>query len=282
MKYLLEHKWMLLIAAALLLALGVSAAALFNPGHAGALSGALDGILRPAQYASGALRDRLSTLSGDRELIDNLVNENRKLKEYIAQMDERARNYEQTEAENARLRALFEFVEARKELTLAAAGVIARDTDNYSRTLTLSKGSRHGVEPDMVAINESGWLVGVVSEVSASSSVLRTVLDPDFGCGAYIYRPSLNGFCQGQFSLMRQNLTTIIGFVSDMDIRIGDAVMTSGFDAGSVYPRDLGIGTVKDVLPDPNGMTATVIIDPYVDPRHVEQVFLILSFEEEE
>ncbi|MCL2084847.1 MAG: rod shape-determining protein MreC [Oscillospiraceae bacterium] len=279
MKFLWEHKWIMLLVAALMAALAFTVSAMLNPGYAAGPSGLLDGVLRPAQYAAGVLRDKMSSLWGDRELIDSLLDENRRLKQYIAEIDEQARNYERTEAEIKRLREMLGFQERRRDFEFIPATVIARDMDNYARTMTLSRGSRHGVEPGMAVVSESEQLIGVVSEVSAFSSTLRTVLDPGFVCGAYIYRAALDGLCTGRFSYMRENLTTVEGFTPDMDIRIGDAVLTSGSDAGSQYPRDLSIGAVSAVLADPNGMTATVLVEPLADLRHIEQVFIIMSFD---
>jgi len=132
----------------------------------------------------------------------------------------------------------------------------------------------------MLVLNEYGQLIGVVSEVGSDNAVLRTVVDSEFACGAYVFRPGVDGVCRGRFELIHDGKLTMIGFSPDADIKSGDEVLTSG--VGGLFPRDVIIGYISELESDINGMTVTAIITPVADLVHIDQVFIVMSFESEE
>lgn len=280
MKFIISHKWILLVAAVIIVALALSIFSAMSPGLAWGSSGFLGTVLKPVQTSLGTLSDRISTFFNSGQIIDDLRAENARLRQHAADIDEDARLYQITLEENERLRNLLEFNQRRRDLQLYPATIIAPDIDNYARTFTISRGSKHGVEPQMLAINEYGQLVGIVSEVGADWATVRTAVDSEFACGAYVFRPGIDGVCRGKFEIMRDGKLTMIGFGPDADIKSGDEVLTSG--VGGLYPRDVVIGYVSELQYDTNGMTATAIITPAADLTDIDQIFLVLSFESEE
>jgi rod shape-determining protein MreC len=212
-------------------------------------------------------------------VIDELRAENARLRQHAANVEEQARLYQITLEENERLRNFLDFKQRWRNFESIPATIIARDIDNYARTFTISRGSRHGAQPQMLVLNEYGQLVGVVSEVGTDQSVIRTVVDAEFACAAYAFRAGVDGVCRGRFELMREGQLTMIGFSPDADIKSGDEVLTSGV---GLFPRDIIIGYVSELEPDINGMTITAVITPAADLIHIDQVFLLMSFESED
>lgn len=280
MRFLIGHKWIIILIAIVAAAIVFSVVAALVPGVAVGSADWLGGVLKPVQVSLASVSDWASSFWTNGRLVDELLTENALLRKYVADIDEQARLYDQMLKENDRLRDLLEFKRRSREFTFTSATVIARDTDNYAKTFTLSRGSKHGVKPQMLAVNEIGQLLGVVSETGSDWATLRTLVDSDFACGAYVYRARIDGVCQGNFKLMNDGRLTMTGFTPDVDIKVGDEVLTSG--VGGLFPRDVVIGTVSELLFDLNGMTATAVIQPAADLRHIEQVFLVTSFESEE
>ncbi|GHV10340.1 cell shape-determining protein MreC [Clostridia bacterium] len=277
MKFLADHKWIVAFCAVLLLALALTVVSMLSPGAASVTSNVLGGVLNPAQEAVNTVSDWLKSAFGNQKELDELINENRRLRAHAAEVEEKARLYDQTLDENERLRQLLGFAQRRRDLNFISSVILSRDLDNYARTCTLSKGSLDGVASGMAAVSPEGHLVGVVSEVGVNFCTLRTIIDADFVCGAYAYRTNLEAVCEGRFDLMGENRTTLSGFRVDTDLKNGDIVLTSGL--GGMYPRDLEIGYVQEVEFDPDGMTATAILAPSADLGHMTQVFLIKSFD---
>jgi rod shape-determining protein MreC len=271
---------MALVAIIILVAIVLSVAAALSPGVAVGGTGWIGDFLKPIQTVTVSVSDWVSSFWTNARRVEELEAENATLRRYIAETDEPARLYEQAVSDNERLRDLLDFSQRKRDLTYQPAAVIARDTDNYAKTFTISRGSRNGIEPNMLVINEIGQLVGVVSFVSAEWATVRSIVDSDFAIGAYAFRARIDGVCRGKFEMMNENTLTMIGLTPDADIKVGDEILTSG--VGGQFPRDIVIGEVVAMEFDPNGMTATAIIAPAAELKRIEQMFVITSFESED
>ena len=56
----------------------------------------------------------------------------------------------------------------------------------------------------------------------------------------------------------------------------GDQVITTGL--GGVYPPDLLVGIVQEVVPEASGKSSIAVIKPGADPRTVKHVFIITDY----
>ena len=280
MRFLFGHKWMALVIIIVAAAVVLSAMSALSPGIAIGSSDWLGGLLKPFQTSVGSISNMASSFWTSGRRIAELEAENAALRRHVAEIDEQARLYDQIISENERLRELLGFAQRHSDLSLLPAAVIARDTDNYAKTYTISRGSRHGIEPRMLAVNEMGQIVGTVSEAGVDWATVRTVVDSDFACGAYVFRSRIDGVCKGSFGLMNEEKLTMTGLTPDVDIKVGDEVLTSG--VGGMFPRDIVIGEVIALEFDLNGMTATAIISPAAELKRIEQLFIVMSFESEE
>jgi rod shape-determining protein MreC len=280
MKTIIRYKWIILVAAVIVLLLALTIVSALFPGRALGSSGILGSAFGPFQTSLDAVSERVNLFWNSGRVIDELRAENARLRQHAASVEEQARLYQVTLEENERLRNFLDFKQRWRHFEGLPATITARDTDNYARTFTISRGERHGVHPNMLVLNEYGQLVGLIAEVGADWAVLRTVVDSEFACGAYVFRPGVDGVCRGRFDIMREGLLTMIGFNPDADIKNGDEVLTSG--VGGLFPRDIIIGYVSELEADINGMTVTAIITPAADLTHIDQVFLVTSFESED
>ena len=64
-------------------------------------------------------------------------------------------------------------------------------------------------------------------------------------------------------------------YVSRKD-RVGDQVITTGL--GGVFPADVLVGVVKEVVPEVSGKSSVAVIRPGADPRTVKHVFVITDY----
>ncbi len=93
---------------------------------------------------------------------------------------------EEQRLENIRLRKLLGFQERMPHKTLAAE-IIARDPGNWLNTVTLNKGTGHGVGKDMAVVSCEGLLGRVVS-VSKNTANALLIIDPRSAVGGGLYR----------------------------------------------------------------------------------------------
>ena len=64
-------------------------------------------------------------------------------------------------------------------------------------------------------------------------------------------------------------------YVSRKD-RVGDQVITTGL--GGVFPANLLVGTVQEVVPEQSGKSSSAVIRPGADPRTVKHVFIVTEY----
>ena len=194
-------------------------------------------------------------------------------------MEEEVRQARTDREENERLRRLLNLREQRRDLTsdLESATVTEHAVTNWTSSLTLNKGTLHGVEVNDCVMDETGALVGTISEVGTNWSTVLTLVDTDTSLGAQIFRTNDLGLVQGDFSLMEDDLIRMDYLPADCELLGGDLVVTSGL--GGFYPSGMVIGSVEEVQMDDSGAASYAIVDPAVDFDALSQVFIIKSFD---
>ncbi|MDO4315037.1 MAG: rod shape-determining protein MreC [Oscillospiraceae bacterium] len=207
-----------------------------------------------------------------------LEEENAALRRQVAEMEETVRQAEAALDENGRLRELLNLREQRRDLSdLEAAYITEHDVSNWTSSLTLDKGTVHGVEPGDCVIDETGALVGIISKSGTNWSTVLTLVDTDTSLGAQVFRTKDLGVAQGDFSLMGEDRLRLDYLPADCQLLGGDLVVTSGL--GGDYPSGLVIGSVEEVQVDDSGAASYAILAPAVDFASLTEVFVIKSFD---
>jgi rod shape-determining protein MreC len=176
---------------------------------------------------------------------------------------------EDLESENERLRAMLEFSPP-PEYRALAARVIGRSVSNWFSTVEIDKGSSNGIALNDPVVTQRG-LVGRVVRVTARTSTVLLLTDPQSGIGAIITRSREPGVVLGTASF--EETTTMRMFSRDADVMPGDAVLTSGL--GGVFPRGLHIGRVLTISRLEQGLLVTATVAPAVDFGRLEEVFIL-------
>lgn len=206
-----------------------------------------------------------------------LLEENAALRKRIAKLEADLRQAEDDSKENEVLRDALELRKQRRELELESAMITERSVTNWTSSLTLNKGTSHGVESGDAVIDGTGSLVGVVREVGLNWCTVLTVVDTDTSLGAQVFRTKDLAIAAGNFSLMEQNRLRLEFLPAGCQLLSGDLVQTSGL--GEYYPSGLVIGTVEEVLVDDSGAASYAILVPSADLAALTEVFVIKSFD---
>ena len=195
----------------------------------------------------------------------------------MAELRAGARQAERDREENVLLRRLTGLREQRRGFEFETATVLERSTNNWTRTLTLNRGTAHGVAVNNVAVSSEGYLVGVVTEAGLNWCTVQTVTDTDTELGARLFRTGDAVIAEGDFTLMRQNRLKVTYLPADTALLVGDYIVTSGL--GGYYPSDLVIGTVESVEADDNGLAQYAVLAPMLEFDALTELFLIKSFD---
>jgi rod shape-determining protein MreC len=122
------------------------------------------------------------------------------------------------------------------------AKVVNNSTNRRNNYLTLNKGSRQGVKPEMGVVCSDG-IVGIVKDVSEHYSSVISFLHKDSKISARLKRTGYIGpMTWNGFDETHGTLNDIAKHVRVMK---GDTVVTSSFSA--IFPEGIMIGIVDDV-----------------------------------
>jgi len=198
--------------------------------------------------------------------------ENQALKAQVARMrlDEAA--IAEDALEGRRLQALLAFRQRYVGGTVAAQ-VIGTSATDQSHILTIDKGSKDGLRPDMPVITPDG-IVGKLREVAPRTAQVVEINDQTSGAGVILETTRIRGILRGTVTGRVQigNLT------ADSRIKPGEKVLTSGGD--QVYPRGLPVGVIESVAPDPDHQPYMAItIKPASDLNRIEEVLVITGIQ---
>lgn len=236
-------------------------------------------ILAPVQSAGSAVGNKISDISDTFFRYDEMAQENEELRNEVAELRTQNDSLYYLQYENEQLRKLFDFSKIHSEFTYAQAGVIARSSDGWSRSLTLNRGSAAGIEIDDVVITGEG-LVGIVSDVGPNWSTVTCLTDPSVSVGAVVTRTNDIGIAESSVEYMQHDELCLRYLSSAASVNRGDTVITSGY--GGVYPEGILIGTVSELISEPDDLSVTAVIAPAVDTDEVRTVFVITNFEQKE
>ena len=206
---------------------------------------------------------------------DDLKAENEALKQQIRDMEQTVRDVQLAIEENNQLRREAGQPDRVRDLTTVNAEVIGRNPGDWATTLTLDKGSDHGVEEGDLVMTVDG-MAGYVSEVASNTCEITTVVDVEMQCGALITRTRETAIAEGNYDLMAEGALRLSYLTENSTVVIGDTVETSG--RGGLFPKGVMIGTVESVLPEENGISYYAVIKPFVDVETVSSVSIVTAF----
>jgi rod shape-determining protein MreC len=192
-----------------------------------------------------------------------------RLKNDLGILQQRLNTFEEAKLENARLKELLALKKESPHKVIAAK-VIARDPDNWSSIIIISKGSYHGIRAGCVVIGYEG-LLGRVIESGSTTSKIMLLNDPNLSVSGLSQRSRQEGLICGTLgnSLIMKYLP------KDADINTGDKIITSGLTLA--YPKGLVIGTVVGIEEEFSGLSKYAVIKPAVNLSNTEEVLIIVQ-----
>ena len=182
---------------------------------------------------------------------------------------------EEMELENERLSALLDASEAYETLDPIYAKVIARDPGQWFNTFSINRGTSNGVTKGMTVVTGDG-LVGYVYEAGLTYAKVLSIVDSRSRLSCLVQRTRDNGVMRGEVTSGSDNAECYVYYLPNINnITPGDVIVTSGTD--SLYPKGLVIGEVIAVSQETSADGSYVVVSPYVDFLHIEEVLVLRS-----
>lgn len=268
-------KFKILIAVAVFL-VGLMAYAGANGRLTAAPQELLSVAVAPFQKVAAAVSGGVSSLWEKYTNIDAIMEENETLREENAELRSQMVEYDRLKAENEAYKKLEQIQEENPQNTYVSAFVIGRDTLDEFGGFTLDKGTAHGVERGDTVVSDEGYLLGVVIEADLTSCKVLTILHPSFNASVVVSRTRDNGILTGGASYAEQGLCLFTNLARDSMATVRDQVITTGL--GGVYPPDVLVGTIVELLPESSGKSTIAVVEPGGDVFGAKHAFVITQY----
>lgn len=191
----------------------------------------------------------------------------------IAALRERLVEYHKALKENAFLNEFLEIKQENADYRFAKASIIGFDAAGHYTTLTLNRGSVSGIKVnDPVLINR--YLVGVVTKADLTSSTVETVLNPNTKVSVYDTASGAMGVTDNTVEWAQDGHLVVPQLERSTFIQAGSLLATSGL--GGIYPKDLIVGTVREILDEP--VSATAVVVPAADFKSMTDVIVLIEW----
>ena len=233
-------------------------------------------ILTPFQKAAAVVSGGVGTVWEKYTSIDKVMEQNEQLETENAELRQQMVDYDRIKAENEAYKALTRIQDANSEASYVSGFVIGRDPLDEFGGFTLDCGTVNGVAVSDAVISDKGYLVGVVVEADTTSCKVMTVLHPSFNAAGVVSRTRENGILTGSTDYAGDGLCVLTNLDRATEARKGDQVITTGL--GGVFPANLLVGTVQEVVPEQSGKSSSAVILPGADPRTVKHVFIVTEY----
>ena len=125
--------------------------------------------------------------------------------------------------------------------SFVVAQVVNNSVVHLSNYITVNKGRKDGITPDMGVVSERG-VVGIVSTVSDHFSVIIPLLNPKLRLSCKVLGSSYFGSLSWNGHNTRY--ATLEELPRHVEFQRGDTIVTSGYSA--VFPAGLIVGIVED------------------------------------
>lgn len=263
--------WLLILAIVCIILMGLSG--FVNTGK-GPLAWVAGYTVVPMQKGINTVGMWMSDLSDNFATLQEVKNENKELKDKLAQMTVENNQLQQNSAELERLQELFKMHENTADYPKVGANVIASDNSNWFNKFTIDKGSNDGIEVDMNVLSGAG-LVGIVTEVYPNYSRVSAIID-DKNVSAMVLETFDKCIVSGDLTLINDGVIRFEQLANnENEVKIGDQIVTSNIS--DKYLQGLLIGYVSNISVDANKLTRSGHIIPATDFSELQEVLVITT-----
>jgi len=197
----------------------------------------------------------------------NIKSENTRVRKENDELKTRLNQFAENQNELERLRTLLDFQNNTK-MELVPGQVIGRDLVVDHKTITINKGTKHGLKEGQAVLTVSG-AVGYIFKPQYYTSHVMLITDRYSVVDALIQKTRAHGIVEG-----KTKDSCVLQYVERTeDVKVGDLIVTGGLD--NIFPKGFPLGVVTDIERKTKSASLIIGIKPVVDPNTVEEVFVV-------
>lgn len=199
----------------------------------------------------------------------NIKSRNADLKKENDELKTRLNLFSESQNELERLRTLLDF-QKNTRMELIPAQVIGRNLVTDHHTITINKGTDHGLKAGQAVLTVSG-AVGHIFRPASKSSHVMLITDRYSVVDALIQKTRAHGLIEG-----KTKDTCVLQYVERTeDVKDGDLIVTGGLD--NIFPKGFPLGVITNVERKTKNTSLQIEVKPVVDANKVEEVFIVKS-----
>lgn len=165
----------------------------------------------------------------------------------------------------------------RTDCEIFKARVINNSINQVDNYITLDKGTKSGIRPEMGVVDGNG-VVGIVYQTSAHYSVVISVLNSKSSISCKIVGSEYFGYLKWEHG------DSQYAYLKDLprhaEFNLGDTVVTSGYS--TVFPEGIMVGTVDDMSDSNDGLSYLLKVKLATNFGKVSDVRVIAKVGQEE
>lgn len=199
---------------------------------------------------------------------NHLLSENRQLKQQALKQDIALQRLNTLALENDHLRQLLQTNKALVESSVLGE-IMHVGRDPFTKKVIVNRGESDDIVAGEAVVDATG-VIGQVTRIYPLSSEVTLITDKSLAIPIQIER---NGLRAIAFGHGRDNTLDLPYLPTNVDIRRGDTLVTSGIDG--VYPAGLSVAKVSHIEITPDSPFARIICVPTGGVENHRQVLLV-------
>lgn len=227
-------------------------------------------LIVPIQSFNFSLSTWFKDTAGYFKNINDLINENKNIKEELLEARAEVSRLRLLQQENSQLEALLKIKNNFSQYDIIGADVIAKDPGNWFNTFTINKGTDSGLARNMVVMSGDG-LIGKISECGYNYSKVISIINDSDAVSVQSLRTNDVGYITG--SLDKDGMCRMQYSDDTADFVVGDEIVTS--QLSRIYPPGIVVGHITQLTTDSKNMMKYAIIEPAADFKHMDKVLII-------
>ncbi len=150
------------------------------------------------------------------------------------------------------------------------AKVVGGTTSTQTNYLTIHRGRKQNVSPNMGVVSPQG-IVGTVVNVSDNYSIVMTMLHRQYRVVVKLKKTGERGTVE--WDGISPTYVTLKDIPKSARVQVGDSVLTS--PTSSLFPGNVMVGIIKEIQDDKSTNFYTLKLTPATDFFNVEYVYVI-------
>jgi rod shape-determining protein MreC len=154
--------------------------------------------------------------------------------------------------------------------TITSGQVIKNSYANQRNYITINRGTKDSVKPDMGVITSEG-ILGIVENVSNNNATVQSILNDRSNINAKL--KNTNHFGSLVWNAETYNTVQLVDIPRLVPLVIGDTIVTGSMS--SIFPENIPIGTIKQFDLDNSKSFWRIDVNLFNDMTSIKNIYIV-------